>query len=113
MQLPSSCINQAIIMATRLESIESSRVRKKSGKRQLLGTSSSGQEQETEENVFKSIHSFYGERIEDSEEFASAFRNLLLNLTSAITDDDLTKSFQLLKEARNIAKELISGKLFR
>ncbi|XVE64210.1 hypothetical protein DITRI_Ditri07aG0083300 [Diplodiscus trichospermus] len=108
-QLPSSCIDRAIIMATRLEAIESSQVRKKSGKRQWLGTSASDQEPEIQENVFKSAGSFCGERTEDSEEFASSFRALLLNLTSAITDDDLAKGFQLLKEARRIAKELING----
>ena len=95
-------------MATRLEAIESSRVRKKSGERQWLETSPSDQELEAQENVFKSTGSFCSEKIEDSEEFASAFRDLLLNLTSAIMDDDLAKSFQLLKEARSIAKELIN-----
>ncbi|KAK6250568.1 DNA mismatch repair protein MutS [Theobroma cacao] len=106
-QLPSSCISQAIIMATRLEAIESSRVRKKSEERQPE-TSSSDQELETQENILKSIGSFSSERLENLEEFASAFSDLLLNLKSARTDDDLGKSFQLLKEARSIAKELIN-----
>ncbi|XP_022736084.1 DNA mismatch repair protein MSH3 isoform X4 [Durio zibethinus] len=108
-QLPSSCIDQAIIMATRLEAIEGSRVRKKSEERQCLETATSDQELETEENVLNSTGSFCSERIVDSEEFANAFRDLLLNLTSAITNDDLAKSFQLLEEARSIAKELIEG----
>ncbi|XVF09858.1 hypothetical protein REPUB_Repub07fG0133200 [Reevesia pubescens] len=108
-QLPSSCINQAIVMATKLEAIESSRVRKKSGERQCIELSRSDQELETQENILQSTGSFYSERIEDSENFASAFRDLLLNLNSAITDEDLGKSFQLLKEARGIANELING----
>lgn len=107
-QLPSSCINKAMIMATRLEMIESSRARKKSGEKQLQETPSSDQELETQAIVLKSTASFRGERTEDSEEFVSAVRDLLSKLKSATTDDDCAKSLELLKEAQGIANELIN-----
>lgn len=107
-QLPSSCINKAMIMATRLEMIESSRARKKSGEKQLQETPSSDQELETQAIVLKSTASFRGERTEDSEEFVSAVRDLLSKLKSATTDDDYAKSLKLLKEAQGIANELIN-----
>ncbi|OMO97864.1 hypothetical protein COLO4_14300 [Corchorus olitorius] len=108
-QLPSSCISQAIIMASRLEAIESSRVRKKSGQRQWLVASPSDQELERQENIPKSIGSFCSKNPKNSKEFASAFNDFLLNLKSAITHDDLSRSFQLLKEARSTAKQLLNG----
>nr|KJB52804.1 hypothetical protein B456_008G278000 [Gossypium raimondii] len=107
-QLPSSCINKAMIMATRLETIESSRARKKSGEKQLQETPSSDQELETQAIVLKSTASFRGERTEDSEEFVSAVRDLLSKLKSATTDDDCAKSLELFKEAQGIANELIN-----
>ncbi|OMO95958.1 DNA mismatch repair protein MutS, core [Corchorus capsularis] len=108
-QLPSSCISQAIIMASRLEAIESSRVRKKSGQRQWLVASPSDQELERQENIPKSIDSFCSKNPKDSKEFASAFNAFLLNLKSATTHDDLSRSFQLLKELRSSAKQLLNG----
>ncbi|KAK8487123.1 hypothetical protein V6N13_046574 [Hibiscus sabdariffa] len=101
-QLPSSCINKAIFMAMRLETIESSRVGERSGEWQR------DQELETQENLVKSTAGFHGGRTEDPEEFASALRDLLSKLKSATTDDDHAESFRLLKEARGIAKGLIN-----
>ncbi|GMJ06531.1 homolog of DNA mismatch repair protein MSH3 [Hibiscus trionum] len=107
-QLPSSCINKAIFMATRLETIESSRVGKKSGERRRQETPSSDQELETQENMVKSTADFHSGRTEDPEEFVSAFRGLLSKLKSATTGDDQAKSFRQLKEARGIAEDLIN-----
>ncbi|XP_039046481.1 LOW QUALITY PROTEIN: DNA mismatch repair protein MSH3-like [Hibiscus syriacus] len=95
-QLPSSCINKAIFMATRLETIESSRVGEKSGERQR------------QENILPSTAGFHSGRTEDPEEFVSAFGDVLLKLKSATTDDDLEESFRLLKEARGVARELLN-----
>lgn len=106
MQLPPSCISRATVIAAKLEAEVSSRVQNRSAKRDLL-VKLSDQEQEAQENMPVSPESFYLGRVEASEDLISAYRDLFLNLKFATHDDNPAKSFQFLKHARSIAKELI------
>ncbi|GAY41192.1 hypothetical protein CUMW_057550 [Citrus unshiu] len=105
-QLPPSCISRATVIAAKLEAEVSSRVQNRSAKRDLL-VKLSDQEQEAQENMPVSPESFYLGRVEASEDLISAYRDLFLNLKFATHDDNPAKSFQFLKHARSIAKELI------
>lgn len=106
MQLPPSCISRATVIAAKLEAEVSSRVQNRSAKRELL-VKLSDQEQEAQENMPVSPESLYLGRVEASEDLISAYRDLFLNLKFATHDDNPAKSFQFLKHARSIAKELI------
>lgn len=80
-------------MASKLESLVNSRLHGRSGKL-LLEAPAIDQEQEPHDCP--------------SQDFDSAFKEFYSNLKSAILDDDHAKSFQLLENARSIAKTLIS-----
>ncbi|XP_031261305.1 DNA mismatch repair protein MSH3 [Pistacia vera] len=106
-QLPSSCITRANVMAAKLEAEVSSRVGNIKGKRQLLEIPS-GQEQGAQENMLVLPDNCCAKRLEGpEEELSSAFQEFFLNLKFATLDDNPTRSFQLLKHARSIAKELL------
>ncbi|KAJ4706053.1 putative DNA mismatch repair protein MSH3 [Melia azedarach] len=105
-QLPPSCISRATIMAARLEAEVSSRVQKRLVKCQLLETSSD-QEQEAQGNMLATPDNFHTERVEGLEDLISTYQDLFLNLKFATHDDNPAKSFQFLKHARSIAKELL------
>ncbi|KAI5400496.1 Mismatch repair protein msh3, partial [Lathyrus oleraceus] len=92
-QLPPHCISRGIVMASKLESLVNSRLHGRSGEL-LLEAPVIDQEQEPHDCP--------------SQEFDSAFKEFYSNLKSAILDDDHAKSFQLLENARSIAKTLIS-----
>lgn len=106
MQLPPSCIGRATVIAAKLEAEVNSRVQNRSSKRELL-VKLSDQEQEVQENMPVSSDSFHSGRVEASQDLICAYRDLFLNLKFATHDDDPAKSFQFLKHARSIAKELI------
>lgn len=105
-QLPPSCISQATVIAAKLEAEVNSRVQNRSAKRELL-VKLSDQEQEAQENMSVSPDGFHSGRVEASQDLISSYRDLFLNLKFAMHDDDPAKSFQFLKHARSIAKELI------
>lgn len=93
-------------MAARLEAEVSSRVQKRLVKCQLLETSSD-QEQEAQGNMLATPDNFHTERVEGLEDLISTYQDLFLNLKFATHDDNPAKSFQFLKHARSIAKELL------
>ncbi|TXG70881.1 hypothetical protein EZV62_005816 [Acer yangbiense] len=105
-QLPSSCISRATVMATRLEAEVSNRVGNRSGRKKLRETI--GDQEDLRENTLASHESIYAGMVEGPEELCSAaYGDFFRNLKFAILDDDPAKSFQYLKHARSIAKELI------
>lgn len=106
-QLPSLCISRAISMSARLEAAMSSRVQNRSGKSQFLLTQPSNREPEAPDNILEAPESFYAGKTEYIGESIVACRSLIMNMKSALSDDDLGKSFQFLKQARSIARELI------
>ncbi|KAL5812968.1 hypothetical protein ACOSQ3_027918 [Xanthoceras sorbifolium] len=105
-QLPSSCISRATVMATRLEAEVSSRAGNRSRRKKLQKTVSD-QEEEARENTLASHESFIAGMVKGPEELSSAYGDFFRNLKFAILDDNPAKSFQYLKDARSIAKELI------
>lgn len=97
-QLPSHCISRAIVMASKLEALVNSRIHGRSGKK-LLDEPVIDQEQE--------LHHC------PHQEFGRAYKEFYSNLKATILDDDdddddYAKSFQLLENARSIAKTLVS-----
>ncbi|PON64695.1 Endonuclease MutS [Parasponia andersonii] len=96
-QLPSSCISRASTMAAKLEMVVSNRTRSKSGKMQL-DSSSMCQREEKEKNLEM-----------DSSDSLGAYKEFFLNLEAVLSTEDHVKSFQYLKQARDIAEELISS----
>lgn len=90
-QLPLSCIHRAIVMAAKLEAVVGSRVEKNIAKK-LLETPQIYEE----EKILKA-----GDRLINS------YREIFSSLKSALGDEDPVKSFQSLKNARGLAKELI------
>ncbi|KEH43722.1 DNA mismatch repair protein MSH3 isoform X3 [Medicago truncatula] len=93
-QLPSHCISRAIVMASKLEALVNSRIHGRSGK-ELLDEPVIHQEQE--------LHHC------PHQEFGRAYKEFYSNLKATILDDDdHAKSFQLLENARSIAKTLVS-----
>ncbi|XP_052731141.1 DNA mismatch repair protein MSH3 isoform X2 [Vigna angularis] len=101
-QLPSHCISRALVMASKLEALEDSRMHSRSGKELLLDTPVIGQEQEQEQLMPEPHHCRF-------QEFGIAYKDFYLNLKAAIQDDDCAKSCHLLKHARSIAKKLIGS----
>lgn len=94
-------------MAARLEAEVSHRVGNIKGKKQLIEIPS-GQEQEAQENMLISPDNCCAKRLEGpEEELSNAFQEFFLNLKFATLDDNPARSFQLLKHARSIAKELL------
>lgn len=81
-------------MASKLESLVNNRLHGRSGKKLLLEAPDIDQEQEPHDCP--------------SQDFDSAFKEFYSNLKSATLDDDHAKSFQLLENARSIAKTLVS-----
>lgn len=94
-------------MSARLEAAMSSRVQNRSGKSQFLLTQPSNREPEAPDNILEAPESFYAGKTEYIGESIVACRSLIMNMKSALSDDDLGKSFQFLKQARSIARELI------
>ena len=93
-------------MATRLEAEVSNRVGNRSGRKKLRETL--GDQEDVRENTLASHESIYAGTVEGPEELCSAaYGDFFRNLKFAILDDDPAKSFQYLKHARSIAKELI------
>ncbi|GAU15437.1 hypothetical protein TSUD_44740 [Trifolium subterraneum] len=93
-QLPSHCISRAIVMASKLEALVNSRMRGRSEKQLLLDAPVIDQEHEPHDCPHQ--------------EFGRAYKEFYSNLKAAILDDDHAKSFQLLENARSIAKTLVS-----
>ncbi|XP_057427626.1 DNA mismatch repair protein MSH3 isoform X2 [Lotus japonicus] len=99
-QLPPLCISRAIAMAFKLEALVNSRVHSRSRKELLLDAPMIDQEQESRELMVQPNDCAL-------QDFGRAYKEFSSNLKSAILDDDLAKSFQLLENARSIAKTLI------
>lgn len=93
-QLPSHCISRAIVMASKLEALVNTRIHGRSGKELLLDAPVIDEDQEPHDCP--------------RQEFGRAYKEFYSNLKAAILDDDHAKSFQLLENARSIAKSLIS-----
>ncbi|CAI8604502.1 unnamed protein product [Vicia faba] len=94
-QLPPHCVRRGVVMASKLESLVNSRLHGRSGNELLLLEAPViDQEQEPHDC--------------QSQDFDSAFKEFYSNLKAATLDDDHAKSFQLLENARSIAKTLIS-----
>lgn len=87
-------------MASKLEALVNSRIHSRSGKVVLLDASVIDQEQEPHHLMAKPHDILH-------QEFGSAYKEFYSNLKAAILDDDHAKSFQLLENARSIAKKLI------
>ncbi|XP_024028652.1 DNA mismatch repair protein MSH3 isoform X2 [Morus notabilis] len=96
-QLPSSCINRAVTMASRLEMVVSNRSANKCGKMHLLETSSLCQKDEKMTLEMESSKCLDG------------YKEFFLILKNALSVDDHAKSLQLLNQARGLANELISS----
>ncbi|XP_059629291.1 DNA mismatch repair protein MSH3 isoform X2 [Cornus florida] len=96
-QLPSSCIRRAIVMASKLEAAVSNREKDRLALKSIKETLVVNQESAQA-----------GREIEDLEELTDAYREFFSSLNSALGDDDLAKSWQLLKHARSIGMELIN-----
>lgn len=95
-QLPSHCISRAIVMASKLEALVNSRIHGRSGKELLLDEPVIDQEQE--------LHHC------PHQEFGRAYKEFYSNLEATILDydDDHAKGFQLLENAKSIAKTLVN-----
>lgn len=81
-------------MASKLEALVNTRIHGRSGKELLLDAPVIDEDQEPHDCP--------------RQEFGRAYKEFYSNLKAAILDDDHAKSFQLLENARSIAKSLIS-----
>lgn len=104
-QLPSACIERAMVMATRLEIL----VQKRMGKYQkplFPERLSIDGENDTLDNTSQVPNSSGKDEQECVGEFAVACSKFFRNLWSSLGSDDLELSHQLLKRAMNLATEL-------
>lgn len=110
LQLPSSCIRQATIMAARLEAVVNSRARNRHGKNWLLKSLVTDQKKEAQDEMLESpecLHVGWSPVLEETN--GGAYQKFFMNLKAAIIDvDGPVQSFQYLNHARSIARELIS-----
>lgn len=87
-------------MASKLEALVNNRIHSRLGKEMLLDAPVIDQEQEPHQ-LMAQPHDC------QRQEFCRAYKEFYSNLKAAILDDDHAKSFQLLENARSIAKKLI------
>ncbi|PRQ60072.1 putative DNA mismatch repair protein MutS [Rosa chinensis] len=108
-QLPSSCIRRATFMADRLEAVVRSRERNRYGNKRLLKSLTIDQKEEVQEEMLGSPTNVCGRENQVKEDkIGGEYKEFFLNLKTAISSDDLTKSIQYLNHARSIAQELVS-----
>lgn len=108
-QLPSSCINRAVVMATKLEAAVSNRARNRLGHK-CLEEAGPNNEAQAQDNPKKPFDSICAGGSTDLEELTNAYREVFSNLNLAyLEDDDPAKSFLSLMHARNLALDLING----
>ncbi|KAM6555900.1 hypothetical protein CsatB_002919 [Cannabis sativa] len=97
-QLPSSCISRASTMATKLEMVVNNRTGSKHRKLQLLESTSLYQKEEKEKKLEM-----------ESREWLGRYKQFMMELEAVLSVEDQVKSFQHLKEARDIAQKLLSS----
>lgn len=106
--MPQECISRAVIMALRLEETEKSRVRSNLGGNQRLLTSiDSDQDHEAIDHETEIPSNLLTER-QEWERFTISFWDLLLELESAVCDDNLSKCCQLLEASQRTVRHLLS-----
>lgn len=110
MQLPTSCISQAVSMAAKLEAAVSNRRKSRLAcihSKELL--SSDNKAEHAPKKFMKLNSETCAEETKDLKELCTAYKEIFLNIKLATSvDDDLEKSFQLLNHARRLALELTS-----
>uniref|UniRef100_A0A166A0D6 DNA mismatch repair protein MSH3 n=1 Tax=Daucus carota subsp. sativus TaxID=79200 RepID=A0A166A0D6_DAUCS len=109
-ELPASCISQAISMAVKLEAAVSNRRKNRLACNHSNESASPDNEaKHAPKRLTEHIEDTCAEETEDLEELCTVFREIFLNINLASSvDGDLEKCFQLLNHARGLALELIN-----
>ncbi|KAK2973087.1 hypothetical protein RJ640_023017 [Escallonia rubra] len=103
-QLPSSCINRAIIMATKLEAAVSNREKNRSRQKSLKGTVPENRGEMVQEDVLRTLDCTSAEGVEGLEKLINTVREVFSKQNIALLgDDDLAERIQILKHARRTA----------
>lgn len=96
-------------MADRLEAVVRSRERNRYGNKRLLKSLTIDKKEEVQEEMLGSPTNVCGRENQVKEDkIGGEYKEFFLNLKTAISSDDLTKSIQYLNHARSIAQELVS-----
>lgn len=110
LQLPSSCIRRAIVMAAKLEAAVSNREKNRLQLKCSKETVPNSEAEEAQENVSTPLYHPGDGGIEGLEELANNYTNVFSNLNLALLedDDDMEKNFQFFMHAKSLAVELIN-----